>query len=160
MTSSRQSPTCVPSTGFCPVAGTLTLPRRLQVYDLRAGKDLGVLGKLHVTVQPYEPTIFAITPVAIPKLQLSAPERVARGGWLGIGVQFARPSMAATHAIHVDVVDPAGKTVGAYSGNWIANHGGTYRRIPLALNDAAGTWQVRARDVISGQKEQVTVEVY
>jgi hypothetical protein len=130
------------------------------VYDVRAGKSLGAVAKLSVTVQPYDPVIFAVMAAPIPQLEVSTPERTARGGWLDIGVHFAHPSLAAVQAIHVDLVDPSGKIAAAYSGNWLADHGEASRRIPLAISDPTGRWEVRVRDVISGQHKQAVVEVY
>jgi hypothetical protein len=68
--------------------------------------------------------------------------------------------MAATHAIHVEVADPTGKIAMHYSGNWIAPHGEASGRIPLALNDVTGRWEIRVRDMVSGQRKTAGVEVY
>jgi hypothetical protein len=138
----------------------LTLPWQRQVCDVRSGKELGKVGKLNVTVQPYEPLIFAVGMEKLAELEVSAPERAARGGWMEVGVRFAHPSTAAVHVFHVDVVDPAGKVAQAYSGNWIGKGGEAWRRIPLAMNDATGRWEIRVRDVISGQRRQAAVDVY
>ncbi len=143
-----------------PAPVLLTLPGQRTVYDVRAGKNLGSLAKLNLTVPPYEPIILAVTPLPVPELILSAPERAVRGGFLDVSVRFAHPTLAATHAIHVDVLNPAGKIAAQYSGNWAAVQGEAAQRIPLALNDATGKWEVRVRDVISGQRKSAPVEVY
>jgi hypothetical protein len=139
---------------------TLRLPGERYAYDVRAGKALGQKAKLDVTVPAYDPVIFAITPLPIADLQVAAPDRVARGGSIDVAVSFARSTEAAAHAIHVEVVDPAGKVALHYSGNWIAKHGVAARCIPLALNDLTGKWQVQVRDMISGQRKSADVEVY
>ena len=100
-----------------PAPVILTLPGQRTVYDVRAGKNLGMLAKLNLTVPPYEPIILAVTPLPVPELTLSAPERAARGGFLDVSIRFARPSLAATHAIQVEVVNPAGKIAAQYSDN-------------------------------------------
>ena len=76
-----------------------------------------------------------------------------------IGFHLARRSSAATHVFHVDVVDPAGKTVDYYSGNIFASHGRTSKLVPFAYNDAQGKWTVRAKDLLSGQVREGTIEV-
>lgn len=52
--------------------------------------------------------------------------------------------------VHMDVLDPAGKTVRQYGGNVTLQDGRAKFDVPFALNDAHGAWRVRARDVISG----------
>ena len=138
----------------------LTLPAARAVYDVRAGKSLGMLSKIQLTVLPYEPIILAVSPVSAQPLVLSAPDRVARGASMDVAVHFAQLSIAANHAIRMDVVNPAGKVIDHYSGNWIAPRGEAAKRIPIALNDVAGKWTIRAHDMISGQVKTAAVEVY
>ena len=52
--------------------------------------------------------------------------------------------------VHVDVLDPAGKTARQYGGNVTVQDGHAKFDVPFALNDARGAWRVQARDVISG----------
>ena len=52
--------------------------------------------------------------------------------------------------VRLEVFDPAGKLVHHYSGNVTVRGGQAGFQIPFALNDAAGRWRVRARDVVSG----------
>lgn len=143
-----------------PFSVNLSLPGERAVYDIRTGKSLGMLRKIQLTVQPYEPVILAVSPLPIGLLNLSAPERVARGASMDVGVHFGQLSIAANHAIHLDVANPTGKVLSQYSGNWIAPRGKAARRIPIALNDPAGKWTIRAHDLISGQVKMATVEVY
>ncbi len=143
-----------------PFSVTLTLPGQRFVYDVRAGKSMGSVTKLNLTVPPYDPVILAIAPVQISELLLSAPERVARGGSLDISAGFANATPAAAHALRVDVMNPAGKLARMYSGNQAARNGRAVRRIPIALNDAPGLWEIRVHDMISGQRKTASVEVY
>ncbi len=68
--------------------------------------------------------------------------------------------MAGNHVIHVEVVNPSGEAVDAYSGNLIAPGGSGSKVIPLALNDATGRWEIRAHDVLTGQTKRMNFEVY
>jgi hypothetical protein len=52
--------------------------------------------------------------------------------------------------VRVEVLDPAGKPVPHYSGNVTIQNGRASFAIPFAMNDAAGAWRIRARDVVSG----------
>ncbi len=138
---------------------TLSLPGARNVYDVRAGKSLGMVSKLSLKVPPYDPVIVAVTPLPVSELLISAPVEARLGESFDAGVRFASGSMVDTHVIHVDVVNPAGKIVDAYSGNLLAVHGAGIIHVPLALNDAAGKWELRFRDVLSGQRKTATIEV-
>jgi hypothetical protein len=138
----------------------LVLPREMFVYDVRAPKMLGRQTEITVTLDPYEPAIFAASPVAIAALEISAPARVQRGESVQIGLGFARASPAATHVFHLDVIDPAGKTVDYYSGNIISSQGHAAKLLPVAYNDPCGKWTLRVHDLLSGQTRTIAVEVY
>jgi hypothetical protein len=137
----------------------LTLPREMNVYDVRASKTLGRQKEITVTLDPYEPAIFAASPVAIAELEVSAPGCVQLGQRAEIGMGFAHASPAATHVFHLDVTDPAGKTVDYYSGNIIASNGRAAKLLPLAFNDARGKWTLRVHDLLSGQARTIAMEV-
>jgi hypothetical protein len=61
--------------------------------------------------------------------------------------------------LHVDVFDPAGNLVPHYSGNVLAPGGATLWRLPLALNDAAGSWIIRVIDPLTGGSAIATLGV-
>ncbi|PYV10096.1 MAG: hypothetical protein DMG23_08820 [Acidobacteria bacterium] len=138
----------------------LTLPDEFFVYDVRATKARGKMKKISVNLNPYEPSVFAISPEAIPRLRLLAPDRIGRGETGQIGVSFSGISPAATHVFHLDVVDPSGKIVPQYSGNILAPNGHSAKLLPLALNDSPGKWEVRVKDLMSGQTRVSTLELY
>ena len=138
----------------------LTLPETLSVYDLRDGKALGMRHELRVDLDPYEPVIYAVSAEPLPALTLSAPARVMRGGTGHLGISFSSPTPAAVDILHVDVMDPAGRTFSAYSGNVRAPHGRAVWSIPVAYNDAAGIWHVQVKDLLSGITRTAAVEVF
>jgi hypothetical protein len=137
----------------------LAFPREMYVYDVRASKALGRQKEITVTLNPYEPAIFAVSPVAIADLEISAPVSTQRGESAQIGLRFAHASPAATHIFHLDVIDPAGKTVDYYSGNIIAPQGRAAKLLPVACNDARGKWTLRVHDLLSGQIGTIAMEV-
>jgi hypothetical protein len=143
-----------------PVTVKLTLPGERFVYDVRAGKPAGNLRELRVTLDPYEPAIFAIAPSALPQLEVSAPARVSRGDTAELGISFAAATPAARHVLHVDVVNPSGKIVDYYSGNLLAPEGRANKLVPFAMNDPAGRWEIRVKDVLTGQSKTSVLEVF
>ena len=61
--------------------------------------------------------------------------------------------------IHVEIVDPDGRSVLHYSGNILAAHGEAVKLLPLAFNDQSGIWKIRATDVLSGQTATAELKV-
>ena len=138
----------------------LTLPSESYVYDVRAAKALGKKKQLTVQLDPYDPTVLSISAVPIPTLAVSAPRRLRRGQSGQVGLSFSSSTSAATHVLHMDVVDPAGKVVPHYSGNVLAPGGRADRLLPLALNDQAGNWTIRVKDQLTGQTQTKSIEVF
>ncbi len=141
-----------------PVDVTVTLPASAWLYDARSGKSLGEKKELKVTVEPYEPVILVASPTPLPKLQVAAPAEAKRGTIATFGIA-AEGTPAATHVVHVDVLNPQGERQLSYSGNVLAKQGHAAKDIPLAVNDPAGTWTVRLHDMLSGQVETRTLTV-
>jgi len=129
----------------------LTLPRRSYVYDLRRGAALGPMRRVALSLDPNEPAIFAVTERSLPTLKLSGPGRLRPGETGEFRFNLAGASPAAFDVFHVEVRDPAGKLLPDYSGNLLARGGKAVWHLPLALNDAVGKWEVRVKDVLSGE---------
>ena len=141
-----------------PVPVTITLPQPAWVYDVRSGKALGQQKKLQFTVTAYEPVILAVSPAPLPALRVAAPAEARRGSDVSLGFT-ADGTPAATHVVHIDVLDPKGERMLQYSGNLLAPDGRAAKTIPLALNDPAGQWTIRIHDLLSGQTETRTLTV-
>lgn len=133
----------------------VSLPGEMTVVDLRSGKAMGRLRQWTVTLDPYEPQIFAIFPHEPPKLAVAAQAQVALGANAEVVVSTGDN---ARHVIHTETVSPNGQIVPHYSGNLLARHGAATRTIPLAKNDSPGKWTVRLRDILTGQTATVTFE--
>ena len=136
----------------------LTLPKSADVYDLLAKKSLGRRDRLAVALGPVEPVILAVGDTAIPTPAISAPTRLRLGETATI--RFRRIGVGGElHVLHVEVADPTGATVRHYSGNaFLAGETASWK-LPLAVNDAAGTWRVRVTDVLTGRVDTSSIEI-
>jgi len=143
-----------------PASVSVNLGGELYAYDVRAAKPLGRVSQIKVTVDGHEPSIFAVAPAAMPELELLAPDRVARGQTAEFGLRFATLTPAARHVLHVDLVNPSGTVVSYYSGNVLAPQGHARKAVPFAFSDAAGKWEIRVKDLLSGQRKSAAFEVY
>jgi hypothetical protein len=61
--------------------------------------------------------------------------------------------------VHLDVKTPEGEVYEAYSRNAVVRATPHVERIPLAVNDPAGKWTVRAHDLMSAQVVEVGFEL-
>ncbi len=138
----------------------LTLPEASYVVDIRRAKALGRTTSVSVELDPYEPSIFAISPEPMPDLRVAAPARIAKGQTGRIGCSFGATTPAAMHVLHIDVDDPSGKPVPHYSGNLLAPHGRAAWTLPIAWNDPAGAWRVRVKDLLTGQARDARIDIY
>ena len=143
-----------------PATARLTFPVEMFVYDMRSGKTLGKQHGMSIAVQPYEPLVFSLSPVALPDFSISLPARVERGNDILAGLNVVSPSSAAEHVMHADVVDPSGNVIDHYSGNVLAPHGRAGKPIPIALNDPPGKWRIKVRDVLTGVTKSAEFEVF
>ena len=75
-------------------------------------------------------------------------------------MSFAAATPAANHVLHVDVVNPSGQIVGYYSGNLLAPEGHAAKVLPVAVNDPPGRWEIRVRDMLTGQSKTTAFEVF
>jgi hypothetical protein len=126
----------------------VTLPRSFDAYDLRERRPLGSGDTLELEVGAVVPRLIALStrPRAAPVL--AGPARIALGDTAAVTLRA--PTPARDLLLHIDVIDPSGRTVPYYSGNMLLATGKGSKRLPFALNDAAGIWRIEARDILSG----------
>ena len=111
--------------------GVLSLPAEEHVYDLRLHRFLGRLSKIDGTLRQGEPVVFALTPTPIGDLSLSGldsskkPLRVKAGELARFIVQLEMSNKKDTFdgAAHLEVVDPSGKVVDYYGGDFLSSWG-------------------------------------
>jgi hypothetical protein len=130
---------------------TLTLPSAGFVYDLRSGNALGRGRRFSVPLEPDEPTILAVSPRPLAAPRLSVPHHLHPGDIGRIRVHATPSRREGTRIFHVAIYDPTGTLRPAYSGNLLSHDGRATMVLPMAANDPAGVWRVKATDVISGQ---------
>jgi hypothetical protein len=128
---------------------TVALPRRLDVYDLRARRARGETDRVALDLGPGEPAILALSPTPLAAPSITGPAAAHLGENAEFQIRTGPPEAPAV--IHIEAVDPDGRVVLPYSGNILAPHGEAAKLLPLAFNDKSGIWQIRATDVLSGQ---------
>jgi hypothetical protein len=135
----------------------------LHKYNIRAGKYLGTAESETVTLDPIGPQCFALLPYKVAGVEVSAPGQATAGQEvvvkLAIKAEGEQPVQFARHVLRVDVLGPDGAVRTCYSRNIETEAGKATLSIPLALNDAAGTWVVRVKDIATGTVAEAKFEV-
>jgi hypothetical protein len=127
--------------------------------DLRGRVPGAQASRFPVRLDPAEPTVLALSPAPLPKPVLNGPRQARLGAVVAFDLRLSGRSAAASHVVHLEARDPAGRVVGAYSAN-IALRGGKARwQLKLALNDKPGIWTVTARDGLGAGEVFWPVEV-
>ena len=135
----------------------LGLPQPVNIYDIRAKRALGRTDRLALELDPVEPVVLALTENPLASPSISGPQSVQ----LGANAEFTIRTDAApaVNMVHVDTIDPEGKTVAHYSGNLLVNAGKATKLVPFALNDQPGLWMIRVNDLLSGKAMMAELRV-
>ncbi|MCC7493553.1 MAG: beta-galactosidase [Fimbriimonadaceae bacterium] len=138
---------------------TLALGAARRVFDLRTGRDLGVVKSLTVPLRAGSAAVYAALPDLLPRAKASiTPLSAARGsvpelrvslspsaGSGAVYLTVAKPDGSAADWLQQVVVVPAGQTVNV--------------PLPLALNDPVGVWKVRLRELFTQAVSEVPFTV-
>jgi len=144
-------------------AGVATIPLggAHQVYDVRAGVDLGRVDQLKVPIQPSRARLFALCDAPLPAPTLSVPATVSRepDKAATITVRVGRAAASPTpQLIRLTVASPQGEQQDRQQTVWVTD-GPLETRLFLSPSDVAGEWTVTATDVLSGQRVVATVSL-
>jgi len=131
-----------------PVRLTVTRRQRAVWYDVRSGRWLGSGRKVVVTLQPFEPIFLAAFPSDPGRFTVEITSD-------GVKVIPGEPCDMARSVYHIAFVGPDGKERLAYRRNLACGPQGGSVEIPLALNDPAGQWTVRVKEIATGREAEV-----
>jgi hypothetical protein len=129
---------------------TVRLPPAQGVrYDLFRGGAADAVYE----ASPERPVLLVERAARIDRLALEAGDRAT----VTVRLNEEKGAPVDLSMVRLEVFDPAGRLVRHYSGNVTVREGRAEFLIPFALNDAAGAWRVRARDVASGLVGEVVI---
>ncbi len=127
------------------------LPATRLIYDMRRAGGPRRAGRLDVALDPIEPTILAVSPLPLPGPVLSGPDRAQPGAQINWHVGLDGPTPAETHAMRVDLLDPAGGLARPLSGVLRVGPGGADWTVALPESAPAGRWTLRVADSMAGR---------
>ncbi|MFA6564223.1 MAG: LamG-like jellyroll fold domain-containing protein [Verrucomicrobiia bacterium] len=142
-----------------PSETTLSLARKSGfVYDLIAGQPVSASiarGQLRIpaALGPCEGRVFMVTDRAIAGVKIEAPDAAKLGDAATVKIavvdKAGRP-LDAVVPLRVDIRDSAGRDA-ERTGYYGAKNGRLELKLDLAANDQPGVWQIRVRELASGQ---------
>jgi len=153
----------------------IKLAEKKHVYDVRSGKYLGFIDRIETAIEPGKGLLFALLPYEVTGLRMKINQHedakafseskwkkalrrikentglisahVVRGGVLEYEIEAWDVKNPGLHVFRTELVSPKGEVISYYSENVVGEKGTGKGSVPLALNDAAGKWKIRARDV-------------
>jgi len=136
---------------------TVSLKTPRAVYDLRCGKFLGMVQDFPTAIVPGRAAFFALCPATTARPNLAMEKPAVQRGTLAKGVASV-PGAGGLHGLRVRVFT-GGKELDWFQKTLVANGTGTTFELPLAFNDPAGTWKIRAIDVLTGLAAETALSV-
>jgi hypothetical protein len=134
---------------------TVPLPHPAYAYNLRTGQGLGLQNQLTLSLASVAPTIIALSDHPLPPPTLSGPRRMSRYIGAGFHITAATPD----DVLHVEVTDPAGRSVLAYARNLNAANAAVDFELHFAADDPFGTWTITVRDLLTGDTASIRTEL-
>ncbi len=131
---------------------TVVLPQSFFIEDLRQRRALGNSNRVTLALDPVQPTFLALTGDRGSDPQISAPAHGEAGRNLCFSIRVPGIARHGPGLFNLEVFDPEGRAEPLYGGNLFAGPGWQSWRLPLALNDPAGSWEIRVTDVASGRQ--------
>lgn len=144
-------------------AMTVTVDQAANVYDVRAGKLVSdrPTTTWKTAISRGTPRLFALMPYRVTAVDATAPKTAEPGYEVEVAVVVrAEGATPQYHAVRLDVFAPGSDAPHRqYSRNIACPGGKGSTTIPLALNDASGTWRLRLTDAATGTTTEALLQV-
>lgn len=130
-----------------------------DTYDVRAGRYLGRVRELALPLRAQEAALFARLDYKLNALRLSTPPVAALGEPLQLDFELDASAAPGHHVVHVEVTGPNAVQLPFYTHNIVLEAGRGQLQLVTAMSDPNGTWQITAREVVSGLTATQNVEL-
>jgi len=125
----------------------IVFEREVQLYDLKARRDLGRGRSFPLTVTPYRAQMLVATDQQAPAVELAVDQdAVARGEVLTATVRV--PRSRGLHAVKLRATMPGGAPAEWLDQVVLTDRKGAQVVLPAACNDPTGVWTVTATDLL------------
>ncbi len=125
-----------------------------QLYNPTAA-EARALRTLQLKLRPGETGIACVLPYEVSRIALEFPRSIAQGRRLTIRATVkTKGALPGDHVLRMNCFDLAGRPLKHYSRTMIAREGAGMTWLPLAFNDAPGTYRIVVRDLLSGTEAE------
>lgn len=145
---------------------SVACPPGRTAFDVPSGRRLPARdegGRLVVDAEVgmWQGTLVALYPQVPDRVEVRAPERAAAGRSVvsDVLVTAGGRRLDVDVPIAVDIVEPGGAVSGEYSFTAMARRGYCRFTVPFAVNDPAGSWEIRARETTVGAGAAASVRL-
>ncbi|MFA6716746.1 MAG: beta-galactosidase trimerization domain-containing protein [Victivallaceae bacterium] len=141
---------------------TLTTAAKGYIYNVRTGKYLGYGNKIKTRIKPFKAQLYGVYQYKLKSLKTELPDTAKPGDIIKYAVTFIPENgqVKGLNVLHMELIAPDGQTLECYRKNLVARNGQATGQFELALDAAAGQWQLTVRDTGTGvcQKKTFTVQ--
>ena len=138
---------------------TFRFAKKGFVYDVTGRKYLGKTDRVTAKVKLEEGRAFAVLPSKIEGVDIASPAAISRGEDVALSFAIKSADLTPEYVIHVELVPPSGKARFHFKRNISTKNGKASFRFPVALNDEAGKWTLRAVESLTGVYSEKTLIV-
>lgn len=138
----------------------ITFPRQTHLYDIREKSYLGKISETQTQIAPGCAKIYALLPYQVKDIEINATDNIKAGQKFDYQFQLtATADKLANHVVRIEIYNPKGKLIKHYSRNELTKAGFFKGSFKSALNDSAGTWKLKAIDIISKISSEKTFSI-
>ena len=143
-----------------PVRADVALDAPYHVYDVRRGRYLGRKSLIGTSIQGGRAELFSLLPYQVTSVDATVRSTVKQGRRLEFEARLSTAGgTPGRHVLRACLVAPDGSRPRHYAAHVIAENGRARGSFPLALNEAAGNWQLVVRDVASGVQHIESIQI-
>ena len=139
----------------------MTLPGQYHVYDLRNGKYLGTPRSFDTKLRWGRASFFLASPYPLKGMKVALDSSTPkRGQTVTATVSLPLPAQAKEkQTVYVQVFTPAGDQPLWGRSVAVLKNGRAQVQVPVAYNDAAGQWRLKATEPFSRMSAEATWKV-
>lgn len=138
--------------------GVVTLPHSSFVSDLRQGTVKGPISRVKVDLVPGRATFLVLSPSSFPAVRMSLSSSSARVGDI-LSLTLSVPEAKGLHAFSINALMPDQRQADWPKRIVLVGQEEKSVPIPIAWNDPCGRWEIKAKDLFTGQESSVHFEV-
>jgi hypothetical protein len=132
---------------------TIKLPRKLYVTDVRNGKQLGYTDVIRSSIIVGDAVVLGLNPTQN-TITLRGPASATLGEHPAFTIMTKTPGR---RLIRCQVFAPDGEMLPVYASNILLDQAAAKMVLPSALSDPAGTYTLRATDVMTGATAEAKI---